>query len=195
MISLRWQKVSLTVKRGYMQKDVKLRLDADDLDGELVQIAVGSIKALPAINHTAIDVTEIIEYSNKIKEIGRGFNKMTAPLFIRDFSVAYDITSNLFFEATKKDMKASAALEMAESIAYLENAGDYLKTKGIKDTADARKRYIPLDPGVIQAQDLKAETAAVLAFLKCKLQEFRSAIECVKKIAYGDNFMSPDEGM
>jgi len=180
---------------GVIMSDIKLRLDPDDLDGELVQIKVGAISQLPVLSHTTIDITSILMYSNKIKEIGSGFNKMTAPLFIRDFSIAYDITSNMFFEATKKDMQASNRLEIAESIAYLENAGSYLASKNIKDTAESRKRYIPLDPEVQQAMNLKAETAAVVAFLKCKLQEFKTAIESVKKISYGDQFMSPDEGM
>ena len=140
-----------------------------------------------------LDVTKILEYSKKISEIGRGFNKMTAPLYIRDFSIAYDITSNMLFEVIRQNLKADNELQIAESIAYLENAAAYLESKNIKDTAEARKRYVPLDPAVRIAMDVKAESDALCSFLKTKLHEFKTAIESVKKIAYGDQFMSPDE--
>ena len=142
-----------------------------------------------------IDVTQIVKYANKINEIGHGFNKMMAPIFLRDFIIAYDITSNALAKATRKDMEADNQLQVAESIAYLENAKAYLDSKDIKDTAEARKRYVPLDPGVASALDTKARTAALVSLLRTKLVEFKMAIESVKKIAYGDMYMSPDEGM
>jgi hypothetical protein len=176
-------------------KDIALRLDADEGHGELVQIAVGEVKSAPTLSHISMDVTSIAKYSEKIKQIGYGFNRLNAPNFIRDFSVAYDLTSNLLFEAMKMDAIAGRDLDIAESIAYLENASAYLTAKDIKDTAEARKRYVCIDPEVKRATELKAETAAILAFIKCKLQEFKTAIESVKKIAYGDTFMTPDEGI
>jgi hypothetical protein len=142
-----------------------------------------------------VDVTHIIAYARKIHDIGQGFNKMTAPLYIRDFIIAYDITSNALAKATRKDMEADNTLNTAESIAYLENATAYLTAHDIKDTAEARKRYVALDPGVKTALDAKAKTAAMVSLLKTKLIEFKMAIESVKKIAYGDMYLSPDEGM
>ena len=148
-----------------------------------------------SVDLETIDVTAILSYANKIQEIGQGFNKMTAPIYIRDFSVAYDLTSNALFKATRLDLEAEKELKMAESIAYLENAKAYLDSKGIKDTADARKHYILLDPGVQHAMDRKAQTTALVYLLKTKLQGFKSAMENVKKIAYGDLYLSPDEGI
>lgn len=165
---------------------IALRLDEDMEDSGLHQ-------DLPSVVNPTIDITTLVEYSKRIKEIGNGFNKMTAPILIRDFSMAYSITSELMYEATKKDIRASNNLELAESIAYLENAGAYLASKDIKDTAEARKKYVPLDKEVRKAAEEKEETAAKLAFLRCKLQEFKMAIESVKKIAWGESFMTPDE--
>jgi len=142
-----------------------------------------------------VDVTRIAQYSKLISQIGQGMNKMKAPLFIRDFSIAYDITSNLLFDVTRRNLRAEHDLEIAESIAYLENARAYLEAHGIKDSADARKRYIPLDPAVIKATSIKNETEALASFLKIKLNEFKMSVEAVKKIAYGDIYLSPDEGM
>jgi hypothetical protein len=174
-------------------KDIKLRLDAQELD-EISNFIATQPRKLPAIPHT-IDVTAVARYSKRIAEIGQGFNRNTAPVFIADFSIAYDITSSLYYDALKQDLKAANELDIAESIAYLENAGGYLESHGIKDTADARKRYVPLDEAVRVAADRKAETTALVAFLKSKLLEFKTAIESVKKLAYGDNFVSPDEGI
>jgi hypothetical protein len=167
--------------------EIKLRLDEDFADDVFPRQPTDLMVA------DNFDITAIIKYSQKIEQIGLGFNKMTAPLYIRDFSVAYDVTSNMFFEAIRKDMEAGNALELAESLAYLENATSYLETKGIKDTAEARKKYVALDIGVQKAATEKAKTAALVAFLKCKLSEFKTAIESVKKIAYGDLYMTQDE--
>jgi len=180
-----------------MAHDVKLRLDGDEESSSFITEPKDVIPIAPisSVSGIKIDITRIAEYSRKIEHIGQGFNKMTAPLYIRDFSIAYDITSNMLFEVTRKDMDADNKLQFAESIAYLENASAYLSARDIKDTAEARKRYVPTDPGVQHALAVKAETAALMIFLKTKLQEFKMAIESVKKIAYGDMYMSPDEGM
>ena len=80
-----------------------------------------------------IDVTKLVQYTKKIKDIGQGFNPMLAPIYIRDFIIAYDIAFTYLAEATKADMLADAALKQAESIAFLDNAGDYLKEKEIME--------------------------------------------------------------
>lgn len=177
-----------------MARDVKLRLDGDD-EQIVAEDKIGAVVPISPVSGIQVDVTKIAEYSRQIAQIGRGFNKMTAPLFIRDFSIAYDITSNLLFEATRKDLEADNKLQLAESMAYLEKAASYLAARDIKDTAEARKRYVPMDADVQNALAVKAETTALVCFLKAKLQEFKMAIESVKKIAYGDMYMSPDEGM
>ena len=167
---------------------VNIRLDDDGEENT----TAGSIVPIGSINGT--DLSRLAEYSNKISTIGRGFNKMHAPMYIQDFSIAYDIASNLLYEATRKDLEADGKLQVAESIAYLENAKGYLDAHDIKDTAEARKRYVPLDPGVQTAAEVKAQTTAVVYFLKTKLVSFKMAIESTKKIAYGDMYLSPDEG-
>lgn len=152
--------------------------------------------ALIKIEHRLqkIDVTELAQYTNKIKDIGT-LNKMMAPIYMRDFIIAFDVTNNLLSMAIKSDLEASTVLDTARSIAYLDKAGEFLKEKGIKDSSEARKQYIELDEDVIKASNVRAKTQALVSFLKNKMQEFRLAHDDVKKIAYGDQYMSPDEGM
>lgn len=141
-----------------------------------------------------IDVTKLAEYTKKIKDIG-SLNKMMSGLYMRDFIIAYDVTNSMLTLAIRCDIEANTALDTARSIAYLDKAGDYLKEKGIKDSSEARKQYIAVDPEVIRATNIKAKTQALTSFLKNKMQEFRLAHDDVKKIAYGDPYQSPDEGM
>lgn len=108
--------------------------------------------ALIKIEHRLqkIDVTELAQYTNKIKDIGT-LNKMMAPIYMRDFIIAFDVTNNLLSMAIKSDLEASTVLDTARSIAYLDKAGEFLKEKGIKDSSEARKQYIELDEDVIKA--------------------------------------------
>lgn len=142
----------------------------------------------------ALDVTKIAEYSKKLKDIG-SISKMMAPMYLRDFILAYDVTNNLYSNAIRCDIMAQTALDTAKSIAYLDNARVYLEQRQIKDTSEARKQYIDLDADVIAAADVKARTAALVQLLRNKLQEFRMAHDDVKKMTYGDAYLSPDEGM
>lgn len=142
-----------------------------------------------------IDLTKLAIYTNKIKDIGHGFNPMLAPIYIRDFIIAYDIAITYLSEAIKADMRADSLLKQVESIAFLDNAKDYLKEREIKDSAEARKRYVSVDPDVLDAQEAKAKTTAVVSFLKGKVQEFRLAHDSVKKIAYADQYQTQFEGM
>lgn len=141
-------------------------------------------------------MSKLMEYSNKIKDIGPGFNSMAAPLYLRDFIVAYDIAGSALAKAMKCDLEADYALEVAEAIAFLERAPEYLKAHNMKDTVDTKKYVVDLDPDVRAAKEMKAKTVALVTFLKSKMQHFRMALESLKKIAYGgDTFRSPEEGM
>jgi len=141
-----------------------------------------------------VDVTKLVKYTRKIADIG-SLQKMMAPMYLKDFIEAIDISSSMLAAATKMDHQADAAVKRAEAIAFLDRAGDYLKSKGIKDSAEARKKYIDIDPDVITAKDEKARTAALVVFLKHKVQEFRLAHDDVKKITYGDQQLTNWEGM
>lgn len=144
----------------------------------------------------AIDLDKVAAFTKKIADISQGFNTMLAPIYLRDFIMAIDVTNNLLARAIKSDLQADAALKQAEAIAFLDNAIDYLKDRGIKDTAEARKRYIPIDENVMRAAEIKAQTEAMVSFLKNKMFEFRLAHDDVKKIAYSNDYQnnSPYEG-
>lgn len=144
----------------------------------------------------SLDMTGVVKYTEKLQDISKGLNTMLAPLYLRDFILAYDITNGLLSKAMYYLGQAEAALKTAESIAYFDNAPEFLEQRSVKDTAEARKKYVPLDPAVQKAEQVRARAEAMVSFLKNKLQEFRLAHDDVKKIAYAnDNNNSPNEGM
>jgi len=144
----------------------------------------------------ALRLDRLAEFTKKIEDISKGFNTMLAPVYLRDFIMAYDFTNTMLASAMRCHGIADSAQKTAEAIAYFENAPDYLKEKGVKDSDAARKRYIHMDLHVQHADKVKAQAEAMVYFLKNKLQEFRLAHDDVKKIAYSSEYNdSPNEGM
>lgn len=141
-----------------------------------------------------VDITQLASYINKIEELS-SVSKMLAPVYLRDFIIGQDIAITLYARAVKADAKAKAKLEYAESIAYLESAKAYLDAKGIKDTSEARKQYVNIDPTVLEAKDQKAQTEAFVILLKGKVSELKQAHDDLKKVIYADPSMTDYEGM
>lgn len=141
-----------------------------------------------------IDVTQLAVYLGKVKELA-SINKMMGATYLRDFIEGQDIAGALLARAIREDAKAKAKLEHAEAVAYLDNASDYLKSKGIKDSSEARKRYVDVDENVVNAKDKKAQTEALVSLMKNKLSVLRQAHDDLKKILYGDTHMTGYEGM
>jgi hypothetical protein len=143
----------------------------------------------------SLDLSKVLKYQQKLEDLTQGANTMNAPMYLRDFILAYDETNNLLAKATRYLGQAEASLKTAESMAYFDAAPDFLKDNGVKDSSEARKRYIPLDPRVQDAERVKSFAESMVAFLKNKMFEFRAAHEAVKKMAYsGDYSNSPYEG-
>jgi len=145
-------------------------------------------------NLDSIDLKHIAAFSRKLSDIGQGFNKMMAPVYLRDFIIAYDVSSVMHAKAVQAELNAKAALDTAEAIAYLDRAPDYFKVKGEKPTVESRKAYVALDPDVQRAKDIYARAQALSLLLRNKVQEFRFAIDAVKKLSE-DGYMTPWEGM
>lgn len=143
---------------------------------------------------TSIDVTSLTEYLDKVKELA-SINKMMGANYLRDFIQGQDVAGALLAKAIQADIKAKARLEQAEAIAYLDKASDFLKEKAIKDSSEARKRYVDIDQDVLNAKDNKARTEALVSLLKNKLSILRQSHDDLKKILYGDQHMSNWEGM
>jgi len=143
---------------------------------------------------TSVDVTSLAEYLEKVKDVA-SINKMMGATYLRDFIQGQDVAGALLAKAIQADIKAKSSLEQAEAIAYLDKASDYLKEKNIKDSSEARKKYVDIDKDVIVAKDNKAKTEALVSLLKNKLSILRQAHDDVKKIAYGDNNLNQWEGM
>jgi hypothetical protein len=132
-----------------------------------------------------IDVTKLVEYSEKIKEIG-SLNKMLAPNYLRDFIMAMDMTSSMLSKAVQTHLKAKAELDKAEAIAYLDRATDYCRNNDIKISNGVREKYVDLDEDVVKAKEKVAAAEAMVTFLKNKYQAFRCAHDDVKKISFND---------
>lgn len=141
-----------------------------------------------------VDITQLTRYINKIQELS-STNKMMAPTYLQDMIMGQDCAANLLAKAMQQDSKAKSKVEHAEAIAYLEKAREYLESKGIKDTSEARKQYVNIDEDVLKAKDHRAFTEALVALLKGKLSQLRQAHDDFKKIAYGDQNMTGYEGM
>jgi hypothetical protein len=141
-----------------------------------------------------VDIGQLATYLDKVKEIA-SVNKMMGAVYLRDFIIGQDVAGQLVAKAVQADIKAKARLEHAEAVAYLDNASDYLISKNIKDSSEARKRYVDIDAGVIAAKDNKAMTEALVSLLKNKQSVLRQAHDDLKKILYGDQHMTGYEGM
>ena len=141
-----------------------------------------------------VDITRLAHYVNKIEELS-SINKMLAPRYLQDFIIGQDVAANLLAKAIQTDSKAKAKLDYVESIAYLEKAREYLESHGIKDTSEARKQYVNIDKDVVAAKDVKAGTEALVSLLRSKGAQLRQAHDDLKKIVYGDQNMTPYEGM
>lgn len=133
----------------------------------------------------SLDVTKLVHYTEKIREIGE-LNKMLAPLYLRDFINAMDLTSSMLSKATKSNLDAKSALERAKAVAYLDKSEEYCRQKGIKMSNGIREAYVDLDEDVIKAKELYSASEAMCVFLKNKYQAFRCAHDDVKKISFND---------
>ena len=139
---------------------------------------------------------KMLEIANKIENIAQHSNPLTAPMLIRDFVVGLDIANDLLADAIKADLRAHASLKQAEAEAYFDRAPVYLKQKGVKESSEAKKTYIPIDPMVMANADRKAQTESLVTFLKNKLQILRCAHDDVKRMAYASEYTSSNyEGM
>lgn len=141
-----------------------------------------------------IDVTSLAQYLQKVGQLS-SINKMMGPTYLKDFIEGQDVAGAMLARAIREDGKMKARLDQAKAIAFLDRSGEYLTAKGFKITDEARKRYVDLDDDVMTAADAKAQTEALVALLKNKLSILRQAHDDLKKILYGDQNMTPWEGM
>ena len=141
-----------------------------------------------------VDVTRLAYYVNKIGELA-SVTKLMAPVYLQDMIMGQDVAANLLAKATQADSRAKAKLDYAESIAYLEKAREYLEKHSIKDTSEARKQYVNVDPDVVKAKDNKAQTEALVVLIKSRLSELRQCHDDLKKITYDKGNDTQSEGM
>lgn len=80
----------------------------------------------------------------------------------------------------------SNKLSEAEAVAYLDRSTDFLQSKGLKDTSEARKQYVEMDPDVVRLRNKKAMLEAFSSMLKNKLSVLKQAHDDLKKIHYAD---------
>jgi hypothetical protein len=140
------------------------------------------------------DLQVLNKYVAKINDISK-VSKLMGSVYLRDFIEAQDLAYNLLSRAIQEEIKAKAELERVEAIAYLEEAPEYLKARNIKETADARGRYVSLSENVIQATDAYARAQAMVVMLKGKAHVLRNAHDTLKKILYGENLTGSYDGI
>jgi hypothetical protein len=140
------------------------------------------------------EVAHLAKYLDKVSEIA-SVNKVMGAVYLRDFIEGQDVAGQLVSKAIHADLRAKAKVDYAKSVAYLDRAADYLAAHKVKDTAEARKMYVDLDPDVQIALENKAKTEALTHLMKNKLSILRQAHDDLKKILYGDQHLTPYEGM
>jgi hypothetical protein len=145
-------------------------------------------------NLDSIEIQRIVEYTRKLKDIGDGFNKMMAPIYARDFIIAYDVSSTMLARALQAEMQVRSALEEAEAIAFLDRAPDFFNQRQEKPTVESKKAFVALDKDVKEAKELLSRAVAVVCLLKSKVNEFKEAISLVKTLQT-DGYLSRYEGM
>lgn len=142
-----------------------------------------------------VDIDVIDRYIEKLADIRKVTNTMIAPGYIQDFIIAYDVTNNLLSTMTGIYNMSEILKDTAEANAFMTRATPYLESVNQKDTVEAKKQFIALDPIVQRATMLNKEAERLMQSLRIKLQTFRMAHDAVKKMAYtSDNNNSGFEG-
>lgn len=131
-----------------------------------------------------LDLGRLAEFDARIDGMITGMNTLNAPMYLRDFAMAFDASNSMLAKATRALGKAQIALKNAESVAYFDGAPEFLAARGVKDTVEARKQYVPMDTEVQKASEIVSMAESVVGFLKNKLQVYRFAHDDVKKSAY-----------
>jgi len=134
-----------------------------------------------------IDIQAIAKYTQKISDLGGGFDKMMGGVYLRDFIIAYDLSIVMLAKATQAEIIAKYALQEKEAIVFLDKAPEYFKSKNEKPTVESKKSYACLDPEVKEAQGVLAHATALVVLLKGKQSEFKDAIYSVKAIMNDNN--------
>lgn len=141
-----------------------------------------------------IDVTALAQYLQKVGQLS-SVNKMMGPTLLKEFIEGQDVAGAMLAKAIREDGRMKAKLDQAKAIAYLDRSAEYLESKNFKLTDESRKKYVDIDPDVMEASDNKAQTEALVMLLKNKLSILRQAHDDLKKILYNDQQMTPWEGM
>lgn len=142
----------------------------------------------------SLQLDRLKEYDEKMRDLGKAFSKMMAQVYLKDFIMAIDIVNDLQAKATQTLGVAERNLKYVEGVAFFERAIDYFEKHNIKDTAEARKRYVDIDPEVQEATELRDKSIAIVKYLNTKMQAYRMCHDDIKKVVYGDNFMTGYEG-
>ena len=94
-----------------------------------------------------LEFQQLMEYEKKIEHISN-MNKMMASTYLRDFIVAADIASTNLARAIQLNIRSKTVLDTTKAIAYLDKAGPFLASKGIKESSAAREQYVDCDADV-----------------------------------------------
>lgn len=133
-----------------------------------------------------VDLSVIATYVDMAKNIA-SVSKMMAPVTLQSLIEGQDLAGDLLSKVIQQDVLVSNKLSEAEAIAYLEKSTDFLQSKGLKDTSEARKQYVEMDPDVLALRNKKAMLEAFTSMLKNKLSILKQAHDDLKKIHYAES--------
>lgn len=146
-----------------------------------------------SIDLPQVDITLLATYLKKASEISK-VSKAMSGVYLQDLVIGQDVANTLLAKAINEDLKAKSALDYSESVAYLEKASDFLTSRKIKDSSEARKRYVDIDVDVLSAKDRRAKTEALVSLLKGKCNVLRQAHDDLKKLHFSDQYGSSYAG-
>jgi hypothetical protein len=134
---------------------------------------------------SVVDLSVLAKYIDIAKNIA-SISKMMAPVTLQSLIEGQDIAGEMLSKIIQQDVLLSNKLSEAEAVAYLDRSTDFLQSKGLKDTSEARKQYVEMDPDVVRLRNKKAMLEAFSSMLKNKLSVLKQAHDDLKKIHYAD---------
>lgn len=131
--------------------------------------------------HVPVNMTEIYEYEKMVHAIAT-INNMNGAFYMREFLNAKELASSYYCRLMYDFEQAKNKAREAAAIAYLVNADEYLKERGIKSTDEAKKQYIQIDPDYKLFKDRQDQYEALMTLMQNKVKKFQDAHDDVKKI-------------
>ena len=133
-----------------------------------------------------LDLTQVKKYENLQKDL-ISIDVVSGPMYMRDFNAAYELVARMVARIEREYEQAILRRKQEEAKAKLERAPKYFADHpefmgNLKDSFSLRESYADVDPLHLEAKEAEIALQALLAYLKCKMDFFRSAHDDSRKI-------------